>query len=148
MNVLRTLIVDDNAAFRRSLDELLRVSHPAMVVVQAENIQEAWKAIFESAPRLALVDIKLGQENGLDLTRDIRRSYPDVIVAVITGYNIPEYREAAFDSGAHYFMPKEVTTSSDIRKLVDSIQTGRPPQWALGAGSINPTVPIRPIKKD
>jgi len=147
MSAFKTLIVEDNAAFRRSLSELLRASYPTMVVAQADNISDAWKKIVEIEPRLAFVDIRLGEENGLDLTRDIVQFYPRVMVAVITGYNIPEYRQAAFQNGAHFFIPKESAGSSVILTLVDSIRSGRPPQWALGGGSINPANRIPPWKK-
>ena len=147
MSAFKTLIVEDNAAFRRSLSELLRESYPTMIVAQADNISDAWKKIVDIEPRLAFVDIKLGEENGLDLTRDIVQSYPRVIVAVITGYNIPEYREAAFQNGAHFFIPKESAGSSVILTLVDSIRSGQPPQWSLGSESINPANRIVPWKK-
>lgn len=145
--MFKTLIVEDNAAFRRSLSELLRENYPAMLVAHAANISEAWKRIAEIQPGLVFVDIKLQEENGLDLTRGIRESHPDVIVAVITGSNFPEYRQAAYRDGAHYFIPKDTATSSDILMLIDSIQTGQPPQWSLGAEYINPLPPVRPWKK-
>lgn len=145
--MFKTLIVEDNAAFRRSLSELLRANYPAILVAQAENISEAWKKIAEIEPRLVFVDIKLQAENGLDLTQGIRKSYPDIIIAVITGSNFPEYRQAAYQNGAHYFIPKDSATSSDILALIDSIQVGRPPQWSLGSDFVNPGSPDRFWKK-
>ena len=146
--MFKTLIVEDNAAFRRSLSELLRANYPAMLVAHAENISEAWTKLVEIEPGLVFVDIKLQEENGLDLARGIRESHPDVIVAVITGYNFPEYRQAAYRHGAHFFIPKDTATSSDILMLIDSIQTGEAPRWSLGAESINPIPPfLLPGKK-
>lgn len=145
--MLKTLIVEDNAAFRRSLSELLRAAYPAMMVAQAESIGEAWQKIAEIEPRLIFVDIKLQQENGLDLALAIRESYPEIIVVVVTGYNIPEYRHAAYQNGAHYFIPKDALTSPDILALIDSVQGGQPPQWSLGSDFVNPSYPGFPKKK-
>lgn len=137
--MFRTLIVEDNAAFRRSLSDLLSEKYPAMLVAQAENIGQAWYKLFDIKPNLVFVDIKLREENGLDLAEMIRESHPDTLVAIITSSNLPEYRQAAYRYGAHYFIPKNIATSSDILMLIDSIQDGRPPQWSLGSEFINPS---------
>jgi DNA-binding NarL/FixJ family response regulator len=138
--VIKTLIVDDSATFRGPLCDMLRGRFPGMAVAEAETIDEAWTHIDALRPGLVFVDIKLRAENGLDLAARIRRSYPDILIAVITSSDIPEYRAAAYDCGAHYFIPKGFATSADIVQLVDAIQTRRPPQWALGADYINPAM--------
>ena len=137
--MFKTLIVEDNPDFRRSLGDLLREKYPAMQVAQAENIGQAWHKIFDIEPNLVFVDIKLQEENGLDLVQMIRESHSDILVAIITSSNFPEYRDAAYQYGAHYFIPKNIATSSDILILIDSIQDGRPPQWSLGSEFINPS---------
>lgn len=137
--MFKTLIVEDNPGFRRSLSNLLSEKYPAMLVAQAENIGQAWYKLFDIKPDLVFVDIKLQEENGLDLAQMIRESHPDTLVAIITSSNYPEYREAAYQYGAHYFIPKSIATSSDILMLIDSIQDGRPPQWSLGSKYINPS---------
>lgn len=141
--MIKTLIVDDNATFRRPLCDMLRSRFPAMQVAEAETIDEAWTKIGEIKPGLVFIDIKLRDENGLDLAVMVRKSYPDILIAVITSSDFPEYREAAYGVGAHYFIPKGFATSSDILMLIDSIQTSKPPhqppQWTLGAAYVNPT---------
>jgi DNA-binding NarL/FixJ family response regulator len=135
--MFKTLIVEDNAVYSRSLSELLRVRFPDMLVAEAAKISEALSRLIEIRPGLVFVDIKLQEENGLDLVTIIRKSYPDVLIAVITGSNFPEYRSAAYAAGAHYFVPKGDATSSDILQLVDSILTRAPPPWSLGADLID-----------
>lgn len=136
--MFKTLIVDDNVIFRRSLSDLLRTRFSTMLVSQAENIAEALDKFHEMQPGLVFVDIKLQEENGLDFARSIRKSNADVVIVVITGSNLPEYRDAAYAVGADYFIPKGDTASSDILVLVDSILMGQPPQWTLGSDFINP----------
>ncbi len=140
--MIKTLIVDDNATFRQPLCDMLRARFPTMQVTEAETIDDAWTKISELKPGLVFVDIKLREENGLDLAGRIRKTYPDILIAVITSSNFPEYREAAYSCGAHYFIPKGFATSADILMLIDSIQTSKPPhqppQWTLGADYVNP----------
>ena len=57
-------------------------------------------------PKIVFMDIRLPGENGLELTKKIKKNYPDVIIVVITSYDLPEYRQAARESMADYFLPK------------------------------------------
>jgi len=136
--MLKILIVDDNKEYRASIRDLLRESHPRMSIEQAETIDEAKGIMAESRPDLIFIDIKLRGENGLDLARFVRATYPSVYVAVITSSNFPEYRQAAYEHGAHCFIPKGHATSADILQLIDAIDLRKPPQWALGTEYLNP----------
>lgn len=139
--IFETLIVDNSAVFRESLKGLLFRHFPAMSVVEAENGAEAWQRLDESQPQLVFLDIRLREEDGLDLVWRIRLSYPDVVVAVITGHDGHEYREAAYSRGADCYVPKNSVTSSDITCLIESIRSGQPPKWALGIEYLNPLSP-------
>jgi len=52
------------------------------------------------------MDIRLPGENGLELTKRIKMNYPDIIMVILTSYALPEYRQAARESMADYFVPK------------------------------------------
>jgi DNA-binding NarL/FixJ family response regulator len=138
MKMLKILIVDDNKDYRNSMRELLRERYPFMSVEQAETIDEAKRKLAEFRQDLIFIDIKLGQENGLDLASFVRTAYPAINMAVITSSDFPEYRQAAYEHGAHYFIPKGHATSADILHLIESIDLRKPPQWALGAEYLNP----------
>ena len=66
-------------------------------------------------------DIKLPGGNGLQLTQKIKAKYSEVVVIVLTSYDFPEYREAAFRYGANHFMVKVLSTNDEILALVESI---------------------------
>jgi len=70
-------------------------------------------------PDLIFMDIKLPDDNGLDLTRRIKEAYPEKIVIVITHHDIPEYKEASLKSGADYFVSKGSMNSDDIIRLIE-----------------------------
>jgi DNA-binding NarL/FixJ family response regulator len=119
--MFRTLIVEDNDNFRHSLSEVLRGSFPCMIIDEAGDGDEALDKLLHQRPQLIFMDIKLPRISGLDLTRIIRKQYADIVIAVITAYDIPEYRDAALESGANYFLPKSSTSGSDVLALVDSV---------------------------
>ena len=66
------------------------------------------------------MDIRLPGENGLELTKKIKMSYPDIIIVILTSYDLPEYRQAARESKADYFVTKDSPTQ-DFLTLVESI---------------------------
>jgi len=118
--MVKTLIVEDNDSFRQSLKELLCSRFPSMGVEEAVDGEEALRRIATAVPHIIFMDIKLPGKNGLEVTREIRAKYPAIIIIVLTYYDLPEHREAAFRGGASYFLPKS-TSTEDIVELVQSV---------------------------
>ena len=72
------------------------------------------------------MDISLGDDNGLALTQEIKKLYPEVVILILTGYDFPEYQDAAFQYGADFFLVKGSTTLREIVKLVETILSRDP----------------------
>ena len=121
MRYFRTLIVEDNPLFRQTILDILRNQFPLMILEEAADGKTALQKIEEHMPDLIFMDIKLPGENGLHLTEHIKRKHPQVVVAVLTSYDWPEYREAAFKFGANYFLMKGSSTNREIVELIESI---------------------------
>ena len=122
----RTLIVEDNASFRRILKDILLRRFPGMPVEEAAEGTEALQKVAVLPPDLVFMDIRLPGENGLELTRRIKKDYPGITVIVLTSYDLPEYREAAHKYGADHFLTKGTSTEDEIVTLVNSIQGANP----------------------
>jgi len=129
--MFKTLIVEDNAMFRRSLVELLRERFPAMWIEQAASGREALKRVVEFQPQVIFMDVNLPDENGLRLTRTIKSHYADIVIAVITNSDLPEYRRAAFQNGASHFFTKGSSSIAEILSLMDQLVTEL---WRRGIG--------------
>lgn len=121
--MVTALLVEDNVAFRESLKETLHSRFPAIGVAEAGDGEEALQKIGACVPDLIFMDIKLPGENGLSLTKRIKTAHPDVVVVVLTSYDLPEYREAAFQYHANHFIAK-TSVSTRIVEVVDSILSG------------------------
>ena len=121
MRPFKTLVVEDNVSFRQTLLEILTARFPFMSIEEAGDGDEALQKIDLSTPDLIFMDIKLPGENGLQLTRKIKAKHSEVVVIVLTSYDFPEYREAAFQFGANHFMVKGQSTNEEILALVESI---------------------------
>ena len=122
---MRTLIVQDNATFRKTFKEVLSQKFPFMVVEEAMHGVEAMEKLETFLPDLVFMDVRLPGETGLELTKKIKASHPDILIIILTDYNLPEYRKAAFDSGADDFVVKGSLNPAAIEALVKSISSDR-----------------------
>ncbi len=121
MRIFRTLIVEDNPLFRQTILDILAARFPSMVLEEAADGETALERIDDALPDLIFMDIKLPGENGLHLTEHIKKIHPEVVVVILTSYDWPEYRDAAYKFGANYFIMKGSSTNKEIVELIESI---------------------------
>ena len=103
----RILIVEDNAFFLQFLKETMHLRFPSIDMLEAANGEEAMQKIKTLSPDAIFMDLRLPGENGLELTKKIKAQYPDIVVVILTNYDLPEYREAAYQSRADHFLSKD-----------------------------------------
>jgi DNA-binding NarL/FixJ family response regulator len=120
--MLRVLIVEDNHVYRREFKESLCRHFPFMAIEEAVNAEEALQIINTNPPPLVFVDLRLPGMNGLQLTQKIKKDFPSVRIAIVTGYDTPEYRQAAAQFGAEAFFVKESLKWDEVKALVESIE--------------------------
>ena len=121
----KTLLVDDNADFRTALHEALGSRFPFSQLVAADGFAYALRSAAELRPNLVMVDLVLGDGNGLELVRRLRAMDATTAIAVLTIHDLPEYREEALRSGANEFFPKLSTSVPDIFRYVETILATR-----------------------
>ena len=123
--MFKALIVEDNMDFRQTLNEVLSSSFPSMAIAEAADGKDAMEMIDSFKPDLVFMDVKLPDGNGLSLTKIIKADRSGTIVIVITAYDIPEYRQAAMQAGASYFIPKGALSREEVLAIVESILIGQ-----------------------
>jgi CheY-like chemotaxis protein len=116
----RVLIVEDSTLFRQLFKEILHDRFPSVEIYEAIDGEGALRQVESLRPDLIFMDIRLPGENGLQLTQKIKARYPRIIVIILTGYDLPEYREAS-SRYADYFFSKDSSTTENIFALVESI---------------------------
>jgi len=121
----KILIVEDNRSFREALSTSLQAHFPKLTLMKAARIQEARTKVQSMQPDLIFVDLRLPDGDGLDFTRSIRAAGNKSVLIVLTSHDLPEYREAAFNSGADHFMVKGSVEMNDIFAVVESILASR-----------------------
>ena len=124
--MLRVLIVEDNRIFREAFKKGLLDYFPSMVIEGTTNGEETLQKIKEGLPALIFMDIRLPGTNGLQLTQKVKADFPDITVAILTDYDLPEYRQAAVQYGADRFYVKNSLKWDELEALVQSISPGAP----------------------
>ena len=122
--MLRVLIVEDNRVFREAFKKRLDENFPSIVVEEAANGEEALQKINGAPPHLIFMDIRLPGVNGLELTKKIKKDFPGINIAILTDYDLPEYRQAAVEYGADHFFIKSSFKWDEVEALVKSIPSG------------------------
>jgi DNA-binding NarL/FixJ family response regulator len=124
MDMKRILIVEDNSFFLQFIKETLHLRLPSTEMIEAANGEEAMQKIKALPPEAILMDLRLPGENGLELTKKIKAQYPNIIIVILTNYDLPEYREAAYQAGADHFVSKD-SFLSIIGSVLTKHDTGK-----------------------
>ena len=123
--MFKTLVVEDNAAFQESLISLLGGHFSAMVFEKASSGEEALTKFHQFSPQLVFVDIQLPGQNGLQLSKTLRSRNRNAVIVILTNHDGPEYRKAADQCGANFFLSKGGSSLDDILGIVETVVTER-----------------------
>ncbi|WLD57863.1 response regulator [Salinispirillum sp. LH 10-3-1] len=113
------LIIDDDAAFRRLLGRGL--TRLGWQTLEADSSASAMAAL-QQAPSHVLLDLRLGEENGMTLLEPIRAQYPDIRIILLTGFASIASAVAAMKRGADDYLSKPV----DIQAVDQALRGDRP----------------------
>ena len=129
------LIVDDDNPFR---DRLARaMEKKGFSVSQAEGVKKGIDLIKSKKPAFAVVDLRLGDGNGLEVVKELQSVNPDCKIIMLTGYgNIPT-AVAAIKQGAIDYLAKPAD-ADDVEKalLADPTKKAQPPENPMSADRI------------
>ncbi len=118
----RILIVEDNDIYRGLFKKILQSAFPEIAVDEAADGRVALYKVEAFLPDLIFMDIHLGEENGIELTKKIKATHGEIPIIILTFYDIPEYRKAALQCGSDRFIPKASLSQMEIKELVKSYQ--------------------------
>jgi DNA-binding NarL/FixJ family response regulator len=120
----RVIIVDDHPIFRMGMAELLNQEKDFVVCGLAEDIAGARKVIQDDSPDLAIIDITLAGDNGLDLVKEISNQKNSLLMLVLSMHDEQVWAERAIRAGARgYIMKKEA--SDNVISALRNIRAGK-----------------------
>ena len=116
-SIIRVLVVDDHELIRRGLSAVLGEQEDFQVVGQAASGNAAVMLAKQVQPDIVLLDIFLGNANGLDIAQQLQRACPDTRIVIVTGYTDDSYLLRAMRIGAHGYLPKALPTEEMLAAL-------------------------------
>ena len=113
---VRVVIADDHAIVRQGVKNLLE-RQGFNVVAEAEDGREALKAVTETGPDIAVLDLTMPQLDGLDAAREIAQLFPQTRTVLLTQHDEEPYVVRALHAGVKGYVLKSQTAA----ELVDAI---------------------------
>ena len=111
------IIIDDHPLFSRGLSQLIETQKDYKVIGMAKDRNEALTLLDTTTPDLAIVDLNLGQEDGLELIKDIIIIHPQTKILVLSMHDERFYAERAIKAGAKGYIMKEEAESQVINAI-------------------------------
>ena len=107
MQPIRVLLVDDHKIFRQGMRRLLELDDGVEVVGEADSGERALAQVQMTSPNVVLMDVRIPGIDGVETTRRLKQSWPDVNVIMLTSY-AEEYVPEAIEAGASGYLLKSV----------------------------------------
>ncbi len=111
---MQVMIIEDNPVFLRSFSSMLQQHLPSIEIIGTDSAQDAIASLRTLVPDLVFIDVRLGKYSGLDLIKQVKTLTGQSVVAVLTSFDLPEYRSMALERGADYFFTKDVPAAEIV----------------------------------
>jgi DNA-binding NarL/FixJ family response regulator len=107
---MKVFVVEDSAAVRERLVEMIQDVKDIEVVGEAATYDTAVAGIINTRPDVAVLDIKLANEtgSGIDALVEVRKTLPGIRAIILSNYSTPQHLKASADAGAEYFLDKSI----------------------------------------
>jgi DNA-binding NarL/FixJ family response regulator len=118
------MIVDDHEVVRLGMRAAFELEGDIGVVGEASNGAEALAKISVLAPEVILMDVRMEKMGGIEACREIKSTYPNIAVIMLTSYPDDEAVAASIIAGASGYLLKNVSRG-ELLKAVRQVATGQ-----------------------
>ncbi|MGB8354723.1 MAG: response regulator transcription factor [Chthoniobacteraceae bacterium] len=122
---IRILLADDHEMVRHGVRMLLEKQQGMVVCGEAKNGREAVSMARELKPDIAILDYEMPELNGLEATRQIKRSVPETEILIFTGHEDEKLVHEVFDAGARSYLVK-TGANQHILDAVEALSNHKP----------------------
>jgi DNA-binding NarL/FixJ family response regulator len=126
------LLLDDHEIVRVGVRDLVDSEDDMTVVAEAGDAATALRLLASTPVDVAVIDVRLGEQSGLDACRSIRGEFPGTACVILTSFDDDEALIEAADAGAVAFLLKQVRSN----EIVDSIRKAAKGQVMLDAATV------------
>ncbi|MET3292380.1 UNVERIFIED_CONTAM: DNA-binding NarL/FixJ family response regulator [Brevibacillus sp. OAP136] len=114
---IKILLVDDHAVVLRGLQFFLSMQKDFEIVGEAENGKEALEKVASCQPDVVLMDMVMPVMDGIEATRLIKKTYPDVKILVLTSFSDQDYVLPALQAGAVGYLMKDMKPDQIVEAI-------------------------------
>ncbi|MDI9482899.1 MAG: response regulator transcription factor [Bacillota bacterium] len=123
--MIRVVIADDSLVFREAIASLLSQDPEILIVANASNGREAYTKCKEYNPDIVLMDVRMPVCDGIEGTKLIKDSFPEIKVIMFTTFEDKDYITEAIRYGAEGYVFKD-SGQDHIRTVIKSVKKGYP----------------------
>lgn len=124
MTTYRVILADDHALFRSGVKRILEEVPGVKVVGEAADGMQLLALLKEMTPDLVILDISMPKLRGLEAIQEIKASYPQVQVLILTMHKDAEYLSYALGAGAAGFLLKQ-DADPELMEAIATIRRGK-----------------------
>src|ERR1039457_5936581 len=123
MKRITVLLADDHTVVREGFRKLLDAEADLEVVGEAKNGRQAVELTGKLRPSVVVMDIAMPLLNGLEATRQIRKSFPDTKVVILSAHSDDAYIDQAVAIGAAGYLFKQ-DSGDNLSEAIREVQKG------------------------
>ncbi len=120
---INLLLVDDNIRYRNRLRQMVARAYPQATIYEADGNRTVIQLIKRVTVHLALVDVVLGDESGIQCARNVRAISPATRVVLISAYPDAEFHRSGLEAGACAFLDKKNIDIATLHHIIGDIIT-------------------------
>lgn len=120
---IRVLVADDHAVVREGIRHVLEREPGFEVVAEAANGSEVLQLAERHRPDVAVLDISMPGESGIQVAAQLRQRLPDTRILILSMYDNAEYVLESVRAGAHGYILKD-TAATELRRAIRAVQNG------------------------
>ena len=117
MSAVRLVTVDDQPVFLEAAKALIESTPGFTLAGEAASGEEALKVVGRLHPDMVLLDVRMPGIDGIETARRLRATHPDVVVVLVSGYDLEDVQTLAESSGAVALIQKERLRPRVLRQL-------------------------------
>ena len=115
---IRVFLLDDHPVVRRGVADLVEAESDMIVVGESSSAADALRGVTRYGPDVAVLDVRLGDGDGISVCREIRSAHPDVACLILTSFDDDRAMVDAAMAGAAGYVIKQIRGN----ELIDSLR--------------------------
>lgn len=123
MEKIKIMVVDDHPAFRDGLSRLLQEEADLEVIATPEDGEQAVAMAEKLKPDVIIMDISMPKMNGIEATKKIKASLPEIAILIVSAYSYQSYVLAALKAGAAGYLLKNAPLQ-ELMKAIRMVYSG------------------------